>query len=142
MGFYQCQIEGLHHPLMTTIDYRGYRLTAMSILPLSFCGLVYGTIDYIVTVSLILLFNHGIIIILNNNKGSDDGGQEVHVDDPLMNQKMEQAAEKMNLKGHMAGMGKDKKFIYGPTDIEVRNTPSIHSSFMKTLMNGCNVYLC
>jgi len=42
----------------------------------------------------------------------------VHVDDPCMSEKMEQAARKMNLKGHMAGIGDEKKLIYGPTDIE------------------------
>lgn len=25
MGYYKCQIPGLHFPLMTLIDYRGYR---------------------------------------------------------------------------------------------------------------------
>lgn len=43
MGYYQCQIEGVHVPLCTLIDYRGFRLIAMSILPLYYGGLVYGT---------------------------------------------------------------------------------------------------
>jgi hypothetical protein len=51
---------------------------------------------------------------------SDDGGESVHNEVDEMNEKMRIVAEKLNLKGHMAGMGTQKKFIYGPTDIEVR----------------------
>lgn len=91
MGYYQCQIEGVHVPLCTLIDYRGFRLIAMSILPLYYGGLVYG---------------------------SNDGGLSIHADDPLMNHMMKRAAKKLNIKGHVAGRSTDKKFIYGPTDIE------------------------
>lgn len=51
---------------------------------------------------------------------SDDGGETVHNEVEDLNEKMRLVAEKLNLKGHMAGMGSQKKFIYGPTDIEVR----------------------
>jgi hypothetical protein len=38
-------VEGLHLPLMAVIDYRGFRLLAESILPISKSTLVYGTQD-------------------------------------------------------------------------------------------------
>ncbi len=43
MGFFKCQIPGIHVPLMTLLDYLGCRLIAMSILPLD--GIVYGRYD-------------------------------------------------------------------------------------------------
>ncbi len=35
---------------------------------------------------------------------------------------MKTVGEKLNLKGHVAGLGHQKKEIYGPTDIEVHKT--------------------
>lgn len=36
-----------------------------------------------------------------------------------MNQKMELAAKKINIKGHYVGLKDEPKFIYGPTDIGI-----------------------
>jgi hypothetical protein len=43
MRYYQC--EGISVPLMALIDYRGFRLVAMSILPVNAMSLVYGSQD-------------------------------------------------------------------------------------------------
>jgi hypothetical protein len=53
---------------------RGFRLTAISILPISRTSIVYG---------------------------SNDAGRVVHADDARGNQLMMQAAHLLNLKGHM-----------------------------------------
>lgn len=59
VGFYKTQTAGICVPLMTLIDFRGFRLIAMSILPLH--KIVYG---------------------------SHDGGKTVHADDLSFNQRM------------------------------------------------------
>jgi len=95
------EIKGLNHfmelsngtirfPLMATIDYRGYRILAISSLPISKQTIVYG---------------------------SCDGGQTVHDSDPVINTEMERMAKIMNLRGHTVGL--NKKTIFGPGDIEV-----------------------
>ncbi|EAL63725.1 hypothetical protein DDB_G0287315 [Dictyostelium discoideum AX4] len=94
------EIKGLNHfmelstlirfPLMAIIDYRGYRLLAISSLPIN-----KGTIVY----------------------GSCDGGKTVHKSDPAVNEEMERMAKLMNLRGHVVGA--NKVFIYGPGDIEI-----------------------
>src|SRR5690349_20535631 len=91
MRYYGC--EGLHVPLMAVIDYRGFRLVAMSILPIE----KKKTLIY----------------------GSSDAGKTVHASDPYFNKMMSQAATKLNLKGHLCGKEKESmKFLHGPTDIE------------------------
>lgn len=42
VAIYQCQIRKLMVPLMCLIDYKGYRLIAISALPISDQTLVYG----------------------------------------------------------------------------------------------------
>ncbi|KAF2070369.1 hypothetical protein CYY_008312 [Polysphondylium violaceum] len=95
------EIKGLNHfmelsngtirfPLMATIDYRGYRILAISSLPISKQTIVYG---------------------------SCDGGQTVHDSDTLINNEMERMAKLLNLRGHVVGL--NKKTIFGPGDIEV-----------------------
>eukprot|EP01113_Clastostelium_recurvatum_P028334 TRINITY_DN3429_c0_g1_i2.p1 TRINITY_DN3429_c0_g1~~TRINITY_DN3429_c0_g1_i2.p1 ORF type:complete len:2680 (+),score=686.41 TRINITY_DN3429_c0_g1_i2:120-8159(+) len=86
-----CSHEGIHVPLMALVDYRGFRLVAMSILPIGADSIVYG---------------------------SCDGGQTVHAPRPEVNERMKAAAKKMNIKGHMCGMGQQREFLYAPTDIE------------------------
>ncbi|PRP85823.1 hypothetical protein PROFUN_06015 [Planoprotostelium fungivorum] len=89
VGIYKTHTSGICVPLMTLIDFRGFRLIAMSILPLH--KIVYG---------------------------SHDGGKTVHADDPLFNRLMSEAAQKLNIKGHAVGPIDNPKFIHGPTDIE------------------------
>jgi len=91
MRYYGC--EGLHVPLMAVIDYRGFRLVAMSILPID----KKKTLIY----------------------GSGDAGKTVAAVDPYFNRMMEEAAKKLNIKGHFCGKDKESlKFLHGPTDIE------------------------
>ena len=40
-----CRVQGLHFPLMVLIDYRGYRLIAMPLLPIGSDTLIYGSSD-------------------------------------------------------------------------------------------------
>eukprot|EP01091_Cochliopodium_minus_P013369 TRINITY_DN4293_c0_g1_i1.p1 TRINITY_DN4293_c0_g1~~TRINITY_DN4293_c0_g1_i1.p1 ORF type:complete len:537 (-),score=110.57 TRINITY_DN4293_c0_g1_i1:953-2563(-) len=89
LSMQSCCGAELSFPLICVIDYLGFRLIAMSILPLQ--TLVYG---------------------------SQDGGRTVFTSDSNFNDIMESVGKKMNLKEHLAGMGKNKKMIYFPTDIE------------------------
>ena len=89
MSYYNAKIPGLYFPLMALIDYRGFRLIAMSILPIS-----KATIRY----------------------GSADAGKTIHKSNQDINNKMKEAAELLNLKGHRTGVG--RVMIWGPGDIE------------------------
>lgn len=71
---FKCEIRGLHLPLAALIDYRGYRLMALSLLPIDRSTLIYG---------------------------SDDAGRTVVNKTKLFSAKMEQLASKLNLMGHM-----------------------------------------
>jgi len=50
MCFYNLRMKDLHFPLMALIDYRGFRVVAMSVLPVTVRSLVYGSRDAGVTV--------------------------------------------------------------------------------------------
>eukprot|EP01133_Synstelium_polycarpum_P013661 gene13661-16088_t len=90
MRYYGC--EGIHVPLMALLDHRGFRLVAMSILPIA----PRRTIVY----------------------GSADAGKTVHASLPDVNERMRLAAAKLNVKGHLCGAGDKQQLLYGPTDIE------------------------
>lgn len=45
IAYYNTKMQGIHYPLMALIDYRGYRLIAMTILPISKETLIYGSAD-------------------------------------------------------------------------------------------------
>ncbi|KAH3761583.1 Histidine kinase A [Pelomyxa schiedti] len=79
-------------PLMATVDFLGYRLTAMSLLPITAKSILYG---------------------------SSNAGRIVHADDPVVVRNMEHICTKLNLKGHTCGTGLEHKTLWGPTDIEV-----------------------
>lgn len=84
--------EGIHVPMMAVIDYRGFRLVAMSKLPINDTTLVYG---------------------------SADGGKTVVASHPEACRLMEQAGKANNLIGHLCGRNKSALHeVYGPTDIE------------------------
>lgn len=77
---------------MAVIDYKGYRIIAMSMLPVNKETLKYG---------------------------SGDSGVNVLDEEPELNDLMKLASERMNLKGHVTGLRTGyKKTIYGPGDIE------------------------
>jgi hypothetical protein len=88
--YLNAQIPGLHTPLMVVMDYRGYKITATPLLPISKETLVYG---------------------------SNDGGVTVIKSNRDLAEKMKLAAKVINLKGHKVGTQK-KQTIYGPGDIE------------------------
>ena len=73
MSYGNCKIPNLVTPLMALIDYRGFRLIAISLVNIDKTSLVYG---------------------------SSDAGKTVAADDPVVNAKMKEAALKLNLKGH------------------------------------------
>lgn len=50
--------------------------------------------------------------------GSGDGGRTVHKDDPVLNELMEEAAKRINIKGHMTGQRGREVLLHAPTDIE------------------------
>lgn len=69
-------VKELHYPLMALVDYRGFRLIAMSILPIDRASIVYG---------------------------SADAGTHVHASNERVNRRMLSAARALNLKPHMVG---------------------------------------
>ena len=93
MRYYQC--EGIRVPLMALIDYRGYRLVAQSILPISRSTIIYG---------------------------SNDSGKTVHDSSSEFRARMKKAAERLNIKGHPCGVTKGARqtMLWAPTDIEAR----------------------
>lgn len=74
---------------MSVIDYRGYRVVALSLLPISNSSIIYG---------------------------SPDAGATVYALDDDFNDRMEQATAKLNLKPHIVGA--KQTLICGPGDIE------------------------
>jgi len=89
MCYYNCHIPELHLPLMCLVDYRGFRLVAMSHLPISRKTLIYG---------------------------SSNAGKTVYNLDPVFASLMERAASIINLKGHVVDA--KQTIIHGPVDIE------------------------
>lgn len=81
--------SGLNYPLMALIDYKGFRVIAITVLPID-----KTTIQY----------------------GSSDGGRNVYAKNEQLNEKMQNAGKQLNLKGHKTG--KLETIIYGPGDIE------------------------
>ena len=83
---------GLRVPLITLINYLGFRLVALSILPVSRHTIVYG---------------------------SCDGGQTVHKSHARVAQLMKRVAKRLNLKKHKAGVDVElTKSLPYPCDIE------------------------
>jgi tetratricopeptide (TPR) repeat protein len=73
MSYYNCYLPNFHQPLMAIIDYRGFRLSAISLLPIREGRLIYG---------------------------SDDCGATVFNMVPEFSEKMEKAARILNLASH------------------------------------------
>ncbi|KAF2070452.1 hypothetical protein CYY_008232 [Polysphondylium violaceum] len=92
ISYYMTDVKGLNYPLMALIDYKGFRLIALSVLPIS-----SDTIKY----------------------GSSDSGSVVHSEIPELNDKMKQVGEKLNLKAHRVGsIPENTKILSSPGDIE------------------------
>jgi Clustered mitochondria len=93
VSYFNLDMTDLCVPMMALVDYRGFRLIAMSVLPINgHTSLVYG---------------------------SNDGGNTVHADNPLFNHLMEQAGTRLNLKPHFCGMSTSKgKRLHAAADVE------------------------
>ena len=77
---------------MALVDYRGFRVIAISYLPISHHTLVYG---------------------------SNDGGQTIHCKNPQMNRMMQRAADILNIQPHMCGVHPEKRtLLWSAADIE------------------------
>jgi len=88
MCYYNARIPGICLPLMCLIDYCGYRIVALSLLPVNKHTLIYG---------------------------SSDGGLNVVNSNPEFDALMHKAAKVINLKPHVS---RDGIILCGPTDIE------------------------
>ncbi|KNC56085.1 aminotransferase [Thecamonas trahens ATCC 50062] len=87
------EVPGIAFPLMAVVDYKGFRLSAMSLLPISDSSLVYG---------------------------SDDGGQSVHDDVDALHAPLNNLASRLNLAPHVVGMyAASAATIPFPGDLEV-----------------------
>lgn len=91
IGFKMAGVHDLRLPLLALIDYRGYRLCAVSALPINKETLVYG---------------------------SDDGAKSVVNIDPTAAALMDEFGRRLNLKKHLAGRDRSSAIV-GPADIEV-----------------------
>jgi hypothetical protein len=84
------------------IDYRGWRLVAMSILPLTSSSLCYGSQD------------SGRSVLASNPEHNET--VVLSVQEFILLQ-MKRVGQKLKLKGHFCGMNK-RQFLYAPCDIE------------------------
>lgn len=95
-AYREAAVPGLRFPFMVLISYKGYRLIATPLLPLTPGSLIYG---------------------------SADAGQTVLHSDETMNNLMTQAAKKLNICEHGVGLGGSpgsppQAVLAAPTDIE------------------------
>jgi len=90
MGYWNCGIEQLNVPLMALVDFLGFRLIAMSILPIDRSTIVYGT---------------------------DDCGRTVHCKPPY-DKVMASAGQSLNLKSHLCGSVSQGKYLSSAADVE------------------------
>ncbi|EFA80095.1 leucine-rich repeat-containing protein [Heterostelium album PN500] len=92
ISYYMAQVNGLHYPLIALIDYKGFRLIALSLLPIN-----SDTIRY----------------------GSSDSGSIVHDSIVDLSQKMAEAGKRINLKPHLVGSVEEhSKVLPSPGDLE------------------------
>mmetsp|Transcript_25498 Transcript_25498/g.64001 ORF Transcript_25498/g.64001 Transcript_25498/m.64001 type:complete len:997 (+) Transcript_25498:196-3186(+) len=83
-------LPDLHFPLMTIVDYKGFRVVAVSVLPLDNTTLIYG---------------------------SNDAGRTVHADVPEFNELMKTVGNALFLEEHHVGKHRHAT-VFGPGDIE------------------------
>ena len=88
--YYNAAVPELCVPLMALIDYKGFRMSAQAFLPLGRDSLVYG---------------------------SADAGRTVLNSHENFNRAMEEAAKRLNLRGHLVGGVGEQKEIHAAVDI-------------------------
>ena len=105
--FYSAAMNDINLPMMTLVDYRGFRLIAMSLLPIQGDSLIYG---------------------------SKDAGLTVHASDPEFNGLMKKAGQELNLAPHLCGSQTDDlKELWGACDIEGHyGTDGLSSFFLSS----------
>jgi len=86
---FKCEVPDLCLPLMALVDYRGFRLIAMSILPVDKTTIVYGTSDY---------------------------GNTIHNKVPKLCSLVAQTAAELNIAPHRCGNA--GIILYSPADME------------------------
>ena len=92
MAYFNHGSPDISLPLMALVDYLGFRLIAMILLPISSASIIYGT---------------------------RDGGHTVQDLSPLFNRRMAQAARKLNLTSHIGGINPTAcAQVHSATDIE------------------------
>eukprot|EP01133_Synstelium_polycarpum_P015910 gene15910-18908_t len=82
-------IRDVSLPLMALVDYRGFRVIAMSILPVDKDTIVYGSNDY---------------------------GMTIHNRDPHLSSRVQELAVQLNIAGHHCG--ENATFLHSPADLE------------------------
>lgn len=92
MHYSATNISMFRFPLSVIIDYRGFRISAISLLPIRKSTICYG---------------------------SSDGGETIHNDDPAIEQEMKKAAKYLNLKEHFVGSYQGGQALYSVGDLEV-----------------------
>ena len=90
-AYFNAGVPLLNFPLVCLVDYMGFRLVAISLLPIGNDTIVYG---------------------------SSDAGRNVHASDAKFNAAMELAAERLNIRGHFAGPRHKPTFVHSAADIE------------------------
>jgi hypothetical protein len=99
----------LNLPMMALVDYRGFRVIAMSVLPIKGKSLIYG---------------------------SKDAGATVFNTDPKFNLMMDEAGKKLNLASHLCGTDPNNlKELRSPCDIE--GHLGSDGMLMKEMRLGC-----
>lgn len=96
LGFLElinCRVQGLHFPFIVIIDYRGFRLIALSVLPIGSNTLVYG---------------------------SSNGGNTIHNSDKEFKLRMKKVSKILNLTGHYVwdNSGSKRVKMYSAIDCE------------------------
>lgn len=101
MCYFNCGIPDINVPLMALVDYRGFRLTAMSLLPVDTNTIIYGTFD---------------------------AGKTIHyTQDDVFNEKMRAASDNIRLRPHICrqqGVRLSHGSLESPTGFGSRHTKS------------------
>jgi tetratricopeptide (TPR) repeat protein len=91
ISMFSCDEPGLCMPLMALVDYKGFRLIALSTLPIANSTLIYGT---------------------------NDGGRTIHAGDDVLNQHLDVIAKQINVKPHQCGNAEQSVLMYSACDLE------------------------
>ncbi|KYQ93360.1 Histidine kinase A [Tieghemostelium lacteum] len=89
INVFNCNVSNLSLPLMALVDYRGFRVIAMSILPIDKDSIYYGSNDY---------------------------GLTIHNKDPYLSEKVKEVSTLLNIKSH--NCGESGTFLHSPADLE------------------------